>query len=121
MDGHLPFTAKTFLCIDWPKSRDSTVLGRIKPYFMMSCLDMDYIFVVFLLLLGPLHIERQPQCCYDANNTALIENNGVAPEVGCNPFWSDSIVFIQSSTASAIAALMLTLSVKGPLDCERST
>ena len=49
---------------------------------MMSCLDMDYIFEVFLLLLGPLHTERQRQCYYDTSNTALIKNNGVAPEVG---------------------------------------
>ena len=33
------------------------------------------------------------QLCHDAIDTALIENNGVPPEQGCNPFSSDFIVF----------------------------
>ena len=47
------------------------------------------------------------QLCDDTSNTVLIENNGVASEWGGNPFWSDSIVFIESSMASVIAALLL--------------
>ena len=34
---------------------------------------------------------------------------------GCNPFWSDCIVFNQSIITMVIAALMLTLSANGPL------
>ena len=53
------------------------------------------------------------------SDTAVIEHNGVTPKwvptPFCNPFWSDSIVFNQSSIASVIAALMLTLGVNGPL------
>ena len=53
------------------------------------------------------------------SDTPVIENNGVTPKwvpaPFCDPFWSDSIVFNQSSIASVIAALMLTLSVNGPL------
>ena len=45
-------------------------------------------------------------------NTALIENNVVAPKWVANPFLSDSIVF--NVNHSVIAALMLTLSVNGP-------
>ena len=53
------------------------------------------------------------------SDTSVIENSGVTPKwvptPFCNPFWSHSIVFNQSSIASVIAALMLTLSVNGPL------
>ena len=50
----------------------------------------------------------------DASDTALIEHNGVAQEWGCNPFWSGSTVFNQSSIAIIIAVLTFTLTVKGP-------
>ena len=33
------------------------------------------------------------QLCDDASNSVLIENNGVTPEWGCNPFLSDSQLF----------------------------
>ena len=39
----------------------------------------------------------------DASDTVLIENNGVAPEWGCNPFSSNSIVFNENSITSLIA------------------
>ena len=55
------------------------------------------------------------QLCDGISDTVLIENNGVTPEWGCNPFWMDCIVFNQSSIASVIAVLMLTLSVNEPL------
>ena len=41
----------------------------------------------------------------DASNTGLIENNGVTPGWGCNPFSIDCIVFNESSIASVIAEL----------------
>ena len=44
--------------------------------------------------------------CDDTGDTALIENNGVASEWGCNPFSSDSIVFNENSIASVIAELL---------------
>ena len=53
------------------------------------------------------------------SDTPVIEHNSVTPKwvptLFCNPFFSDSIVFNQSSIASVIAPLMLTLSVNGPL------
>ena len=59
--------------------------------------------------------------CHDANNIVLIENNGVTPEWGCNPFLSYSIVFNENGIASVIAellqfvtALTLILGVNGP-------
>ena len=45
------------------------------------------------------------QLCDDTSNTVLIENNGVTPEWGCNPFSSDSIVFNENSMASVITVL----------------
>ena len=41
--------------------------------------------------------------CDDTSDPVLIENNGVTPELGCNPFSSDSIVFNENSIASIIA------------------
>ena len=61
--------------------------------------------------LGPVYTERQRQRC----DTALVENNSVAPKWVATPFWSDSIVFNQSSIASIITALTLMLRVNGPL------
>ena len=49
----------------------------------------------------------------DASNSVLIENNGVAPEWGCNPFSSDSIVFNKNRIANIIAQVSLTLGVNG--------
>ena len=34
----------------------------------------------------------------DAGDSVLIESNGVAPEWGCNPFSSDSIVTVRNSS-----------------------
>ena len=45
------------------------------------------------------------QLCKDASDTVLIENNGVTPEWGCNPFLSDSIVFNEISIPSVMAEL----------------
>ena len=47
-----------------------------------------------------------PQLCDDACYSVLIENNGVAPDLGCNPFSSDSIIFNENSIASVIAELL---------------
>ena len=44
------------------------------------------------------------QCCHDASDTSIIENNEVAPEWGFNPFWSNSIIFNERSVAGIIAA-----------------
>ena len=43
------------------------------------------------------------QFCNDTSDSVLIKNNGVAPDWGCNPFSSDSIVFNENSIASVIA------------------
>ena len=32
----------------------------------------------------------------------IMETNGVTPELGCNPFWSDCIVFNEIIVASVI-------------------
>ena len=46
------------------------------------------------------------QLCDGACDAVLIENIGVAPEWGCNPFSSDSIVFNENSIASVIPELL---------------
>ena len=61
---------------------------------------------------APLHqasASTLRQLCDDASNTALIENNGVAPDLGCNPFLGDSIVFNENSIISIIAELSHSL------------
>ena len=40
-----------------------------------------------------------------ASNIALIENNGVAPDWGCDPFSNDSILFNDNSIISIIEEL----------------
>ena len=55
------------------------------------------------------------QLCDDTSDTVVIENNGVTPEWGCNPFSCDSIIFNENSITSVIAALTLMLGVDGPL------
>ena len=45
------------------------------------------------------------QLCYDASDTVLIENNGVARKWVATPFWSYSIVFNENTIASIIAEL----------------
>ena len=59
------------------------------------------------LLLGLIYAVRQRQCCENASDPALIENNEVAGYRGCNPFWRDSIVFNQSVIVSVVASLTL--------------
>ena len=55
--------------------------------------------------LRPVYTKRQYQRCNNASYTVLIENNRVAPEWGCNPFLSDSIVFNEDIVASVITEL----------------
>ena len=43
------------------------------------------------------------------SDTAVIENNGVIPELDCNPFSSDPVVFNENSIASVIAELPQSL------------
>ena len=45
------------------------------------------------------------QLCGDASDTVLIENTGVAPKWGCNPFSSDLIVSNVNRIAIIIAEL----------------
>ena len=59
-------------------------------------------------------VSMLQQLCDNTSNTVLIENNGAAPDWRYNPFWSDSIVFNESSIASVVVALTLTLGVIGP-------
>ena len=42
----------------------------------------------------------------DASDTVLIENNGVAPNWGCNPFLSDFILSNENSITSIITELL---------------
>ena len=71
-------------------------------------------FVLFKASLGPICTKRQRQRCNNACNSVLIENNGFAPEWGCNLFSSDSTDFNENRIASVIAAFTLTLGVNGP-------
>ena len=45
------------------------------------------------------------QLCDDASNSVLIENNVVAPDWGCNPFSSDTVVFNENRITRMIAEL----------------
>ena len=55
--------------------------------------------------------------CVNIHESIHTSNSFVALDDGrLQPIGSDSIVFNQSSVTSAIAALMLTLSVNAPLD-----
>ena len=54
------------------------------------------------------------QLCHEASDTAVIENNGVIPELDCNPFSSDPVVFNENSIDSVIAEFTLRLGVNGP-------
>ena len=56
----------------------------------------------------------QHQCCDDACDSVLIENNGAAPEWGLQPFPRDSTAFSENRIASVITTLMLTLGVNEP-------
>ena len=51
----------------------------------------------FLTNLGPVYTKHQYEHCDDASDTAVVENNGVTPEWGCNPFSSNSIIFNENS------------------------
>ena len=53
------------------------------------------------------------QCCDKFSDTTAIKNNGVTSKWVITLFWSNSIVFNESSITSTIAALMLTLHVNG--------
>ena len=46
------------------------------------------------------------QFCDDTRDSVLFENNEIAPEWGCNPFLSDSIVFNKNRIASIITELL---------------
>ena len=69
--------------------------------------------------LGPVYTKHQCQHCDDACDSVLIAKSGVTPEWGCNLFSSNSIVFNENRIASVIAALMLTLGIKGRLQTPR--
>ena len=65
------------------------------------------------LHLGSVYNKRQ--CCDNASNTVLIENNRVALDWGCNPFLSASIVFNENSNCSVITVLTLAFGVNRSL------
>ena len=60
---------------------------QVKCYFCI-CLNLHILIYIFMssienchfliTVLRPVYIERQRQCCDDASDTALIENNGFA-------------------------------------------
>ena len=70
---------------------------------------------MFWSLLGPVYTVCQHQCCNDASDTALIEDNEITAEWSGNPFSMDTVVFNESSIASVVAALTPMLSVIAPL------
>ena len=72
------------------------------------------VLILFGALLDQASASMLQQLWDDVSDSLLIENNGVASEWGCNPFWSNCIVFNQTSMASVIAALMLILSLEDP-------
>ena len=51
-----------------------------------------------------------PELSNYACDSVLIENNGVAPEWGCNPFSSNAIGFNENSIPSVIASVVAALS-----------
>ena len=74
-----------------------------------------------MLSSGPVYAKRQHQRKVNAAMNVEIlmslkpmETNTVAPEWGCNPFWSNSIVFNEICIASIIVGLTLKLGVNGP-------
>ena len=46
------------------------------------------------------------QLCDDDSDSVLIENNGITPDSGCNPFSSDTVVFNEKRIASVITELL---------------
>ena len=70
----------------------------------------------FVLRVRLPQVSMQRQLCNDTIDTVLIEieNNGVTPESGCNPFWGNFIRFSESRMVNIIAVLTLTLGVNGP-------
>ena len=48
--------------------------------------------------LHPASESMMQQLCDDANDSVLIENNGVAPECHCNPFSGNSIVSMRTES-----------------------
>ena len=67
--------------------------------------------------LGPVSTKRQHQCCNDACDSVLIENNGVTPRMDLQPIFKQFTIFNENRIASVIPTLMLRLDVNGPL-CE---
>ena len=71
--------------------------------------------------LGSVCTKRQRQRCHnsvmsdDASNSVLIENNGVTPEWGCNPFSSDFIVFNDNRITRVITRVVADASCKRAL------
>ena len=59
-------------------------------------------------------VSTMRQLCDDASDSDLIENNGVTPDWGCNPFSSDSLVLNENRIPTDITELTLTLSVNWP-------
>ena len=50
----------------------------------------------------------------DASDSVLIESNGVAPEWGCNPFSSNSIVTVRNSSGGKV---MFSQRMSAPGSC----
>ena len=61
-----------------------------------------YVFIA----LRPIYTKRKRQLCDEANDSALLENNGVTSEWDSNPFSSESIVFNENKITSVIAELL---------------
>ena len=77
--------------------------GTSKPWAYGTVVWVSYVICQFPY--GSVNTEPRPstlqQLSDDTSDTALIENNGVAPGLGLQPFWSNSIVFNKSSITLA--------------------
>ena len=82
--------------------------------------EYSYAYLRFKCLLAGVSSPQglfTPNVSINVSDSVLIENNGVTPEWGCNPFSSNSIVFNENNIASVIrvvTVLMLMLGVNGP-------
>ena len=82
-----------------------------------SSISRDCLLILYIVIRARLHQVSESmlrQIVHDASDTVLIENNGVAWKWVAPLFWSNSIVFNETSITSIITTLMLTLGVNGP-------
>ena len=60
----------------------SNTCWSLSTFYIVSCAQIYRRFFFGEVLF---YTERQRECCDDASDTGVIENNAVTPEMGCNP------------------------------------